>query len=105
MTAVRSAPNADPTRPAFLYGIVARPDNPGEWNEIVLPRIQSMIFIISSTADLHWSTAMLSTLSLPHLFDHITTVIFNQMYWFSGTSPDRPNNPYFMFASGLRWLR
>jgi hypothetical protein len=64
-----------------------------------------MIFIISSTADLHWSTAMLSTLSLPHLFDHITTVIFNQMYWFSGTSPDRPNNPYFMFASGLRWLR
>jgi hypothetical protein len=105
MTAVRSAPNADPTRPAFLCGIVARPDNPGEWNEIVLPRIQSMIFIISSTADLHWSTAMLSTLSLPHLFDHITTVIFNQMYWFSGTSPDRPNNPYFMFASGLRWLR
>jgi hypothetical protein len=105
MTAVRSAPNADPTRPAFLYGVVARPDNPGEWNEIVLPRIQNLIFVISSTVDLHWSTAMLSASSIPHLFDQIISVVFNQMYWFSGTSPDRPNNPYFMFASGLRWLR
>jgi hypothetical protein len=101
MTAQRSAPMADPSRPSFLYGIVPRPDNPDEWNQIVLARVRSMTFVISSTADLHYATAMLATPGLPWLFHHITRVVYDKMYWFSGVSHNRQHNPFLVFASQL----
>jgi hypothetical protein len=104
MTAVRTAPMADPSRPSFLHGIIPRPENPAEWNEVVLAHIRTMTFVISSTADLHFATAMLAANTLPWVFHHITSVVFPQLYWFSGTSLDRPNNPYFMFAKELPLL-
>jgi hypothetical protein len=104
MTAVRTAPMADPSRPSFLHGIIPRPEDPAEWNEVVLAHIRTMTFVISSTADLHFTTAMLAANTLPWVFHHITSVVFPQLYWFSGTSLDRPNNPYFMFVRGLPLL-
>jgi hypothetical protein len=104
MTAERSVVNADPSRPSFLYSIVPRPDNPCEWNEVILARFRLFTFIISSTADLHFAAAMLAAPALPWAFHHITRVVFPKMYWFSGVAHNRQHNPFFVFASQLPLL-
>jgi hypothetical protein len=89
----------DPSRPYFLSRFP--PARSTEDYQNVLNYLSKCTFVIDSNPGLNYMHAFLNSPHYPHAAHAIHTVYFPKMYWFSGVSHNRKENPFLAFLTRL----
>ncbi len=105
MAAERGRSDADPNKPSFLNGITFDANHPEQWQEIVLPHVEKLTFVVASSSDMHFAGAMLKSEQLPQLYLAVRKLELPGFYWFSGVQHNRLHNPNVQMAQHLGNLR
>jgi hypothetical protein len=107
ITQERTRTPADPNKPSFVPGhqLHLAVSNLEAWRRDVLPVIATKTFRISSGVDLEFFKAILGSVVLPDLHRHVTSLMFDRFYWFSGVKDNRVSNPDLVAASRFSSLK
>ncbi|KAF2636289.1 hypothetical protein P280DRAFT_483855 [Massarina eburnea CBS 473.64] len=107
ISAERARPGAIPNRPSFIPATVLSQGMSefAAWNRNVLSAMATRTFVISNGVDLEYFSAILSSPSMPGLYRAITSVCFDQFYWFSGVKENRMACPALVAAENLPGLQ